>query len=99
MSKEAVEKMMQAADRDTALRQALESAQGFAEVVEIGAQNDCQFTEEEVQAVLKERGIFQENTAAEGELSDEALEAVAGGYFENLRITFGDGDPITIRKW
>ena len=98
MSKEAVEQFMQAASQDAALQQKLEDAQGFVEVVQIGAQKGYQFTEDEVQAFLRERGIPIEESA-EGELSEEALDAVAGGLFENLRIRFGDNQPITIRQW
>ncbi len=89
MSKEAIDKMMQAANQDAALRQALETAKDLAEVVEIGAENDYQFTKEELQAAVKERGgMLQEDVAAEGELSEEALEAVAGGadWTDNWRI-------------
>jgi predicted ribosomally synthesized peptide with nif11-like leader len=77
MSKEAVEQMFQAAATDTALQQMLESADGYAAAVAIGAENGFNFTEEEAQAVLSERGLIE---GLEGELSDEALEAVAGGW-------------------
>lgn len=88
MSKEAVEQMFQAANTDTALQQKLESVNGYAEAVAIGAENGFEFTEEEAQAVLSERGLIE---GPEGELSDEALEAVAGGWFDNwrVRIRFG----------
>lgn len=83
MSKEAVEQMFQAAREDAALQQKLESASGYAEAVKIGADNGFSFTEEEAQAFLAERGLIE---GAEGELSEEALEAVAGGLFDNWRI-------------
>ncbi|WP_169218733.1 Nif11-like leader peptide family natural product precursor [Brasilonema sp. UFV-L1] len=98
MSKESVEQFMQAAGLDAALQKKLEAAEGFAEVVEIGAEKGYQFTEEEVQAFLSERGITLEESQ-EGELSEAALDAVAGGWFENLRIRLGNDAPITIRQW
>jgi predicted ribosomally synthesized peptide with nif11-like leader len=98
MSKEAVDRMMQAASEDSALQQKLEAAEGFAQVVQIGAEKGYQFTEEELQSVLTERGMPSAEST-EGELSEEALEAVAGGWFENLRIRFGDNPPIVIRQW
>jgi predicted ribosomally synthesized peptide with nif11-like leader len=78
MSKESVEQLMQAAGLDPALQKKLEGAEGFAEVMRIGAEKGYQFTEEEVQAFLSERGVTFEDSA-EGELSEEALETVAGG--------------------
>ena len=98
MSKESVEQLMQAAGLDAALQKKLEAAEGFAEVVEIGAEKGYQFTEQEVQAFLSERGITLAESQ-EGELSEEALDAVAGGWFENLRIRLGNNAPITIRQW
>ncbi|MBE9234126.1 Nif11-like leader peptide family RiPP precursor [Cuspidothrix issatschenkoi LEGE 03284] len=83
MSKEAVEKMFQAAATNTDLQQKLESASGYAEAVTIGAENGFNFTEEDAQAVLSERGLIE---GLEGELSDEALEAVAGGWDLDIRV-------------
>ena len=78
MSKEAIAQMMQAAGQDESLQHQLEQAGGLAEVVKIGAEKGYQFTESEVQAFLTEHGITFEDSE-EGELSEEALEAVAGG--------------------
>jgi predicted ribosomally synthesized peptide with nif11-like leader len=85
MSKQAVEQMMAAAANDVALQQKLEAAGGFPAAVKIGAENGYDFTEAEAKAVLAEHGILSE-PGAEGELSDQALEAVAGGWFDNWRI-------------
>ena len=87
MSKEAVEQMMQAASQDESLQQRLTEAVGFEEVVQIGAEKGYQFTPEELQMVLAERGISVTETEGD-ELSDEALEAVAGGWFDNWRVDF-----------
>ena len=83
MSKEAIEQLFQAANEDAALQQKLESADGYAEAVKIGADNGFNFTEDEAQAFLAERGVLE---GPEGELSEEALEAVAGGWFDNWRV-------------
>lgn len=98
MSKESVEQLMQAAGLDPALQAQLEAAEGFAEVVKIGAEKGYQFTEQEVQAFLKQSGVPLDESP-DGELSEAALDAVAGGWFENLRFRFGSNPPITIRQW
>jgi predicted ribosomally synthesized peptide with nif11-like leader len=88
MSKEAIDRMMQSAGSDAALQQKLEAAGGFAEVVQIGADKGYQFTEEDARVFLHERGI-PIGGSADGELSEEALEAVAGGgwgWTDNVRI-------------
>jgi predicted ribosomally synthesized peptide with nif11-like leader len=78
MSKEAVEQMMQAASQDESLQQRLTEAVGFEEVVQIGAEKGYQFTPEELQMTIAERGISVTDADSD-ELSEEALEAVAGG--------------------
>jgi hypothetical protein len=74
MSKQAVEQMIAVAANDVALRQKLEAAEGVASAIKA-----------EAKAVLIEHGVFPE-TRAEGELSEQALEAVAGGVFDNWNI-------------
>jgi predicted ribosomally synthesized peptide with nif11-like leader len=88
MSKEAVEQMMEAAESNVALQQKLEAAGGFAAAVKIGADNGYGFTEEEAKSLFTERGMITE-AGPEGELSDQALEAVAGGWFDGNRIRVG----------
>jgi hypothetical protein len=88
MSKQAVEQLLDAAAQNTALQQTLEAAGGFTEAVKIGADNGYHFTEDDAKIVLKERGILTED-GAEGELSEQALEAVAGGLFDGWRIRIG----------
>jgi predicted ribosomally synthesized peptide with nif11-like leader len=89
MAKEAVEQLLEAASKNTALQQKLEAAAGFPEAVKIGADNGYSFTEEDVKIVLSERGLLPQE-GAEGELSEEALEAVAGGSvpMNNWRLRF-----------
>lgn len=84
MSKEAIQQLFQYANEDVALQQRLEKASGYAEAVHIGAENGYNFTEEEAQAFLAEHGVISEGR--EGELSEEALEAVAGGWFDNWNV-------------
>ncbi|BAY23403.1 hypothetical protein NIES2100_31680 [Calothrix sp. NIES-2100] len=88
MSKEAIEQMFQAASTDLALQQQIESVDGYADAVKVGADHGYEFTEEEAQEFLVERGIIE---GPEGELSEEALEAVAGGWFDNwnVRVRWG----------
>ncbi|NMG07825.1 Nif11-like leader peptide family natural product precursor [Brasilonema sp. UFV-L1] len=89
MSKEAISQMMQSASENPTLQHQLEQAGGLAEVVKIGAEKGYQFTEEEVQAFLSERGVnFEDST--EGELSEETLETVAGGFIVGWALRFRD---------
>lgn len=81
MSKEAIAQMMQSATQDQPLQQKLEGASGLAEVVKIGGEKDYQFTEDEMQAFLSEHGVPL-GDSAEGELSEEGLDAVAGGCIQ-----------------
>jgi predicted ribosomally synthesized peptide with nif11-like leader len=88
MSKQAVEQLLDAAAKDTALQQQLEAAGGFAAAIKLGADNGYSFTENEAKDVLQERGIAL-NDGADGELSEQALESVAGGLFDGWRIRIG----------
>lgn len=89
MSKEAFEAMMQAAGQDSSLQTSLEAADGYEEVVKIGATKGYEFTAQEAENALQERGLLLGNSSTD-ELSDEALEAVAGGidwgWTDNVRI-------------
>jgi predicted ribosomally synthesized peptide with nif11-like leader len=78
MSKQAVEQLLEMAAKNTALQQQLDAAGGFAEVVQIGTERGYQFSEEDARVFLRERGISIDGSA-DGELSEEALEAIAGG--------------------
>lgn len=98
MSQQSIEQMMAAASQNSNLQQELERAEGFAEVVKIGAAQGYEFSEEELQLFFRKQQSNSENNDQD-ELTDEALEAVAGGFLENWRIRFGDQAPITIRQW
>ncbi len=87
MSKEALERMFLAASEDPNLRQKLENASEYTEAVSIGAENGFNFSEEEAQAFISEQGIEVE----EGELSNEELEAVAGGFVRSANINIRVG--------
>jgi predicted ribosomally synthesized peptide with nif11-like leader len=78
------------------LQKKLEDAQGFVEVVQIGADNGYQFTEDEVQAFMAEHGISV-GESEQGELSEEALDAVAGGSIWDGKWT--DNVRISLRGW
>lgn len=94
MSKAAIEQMLQSAGNDLALQQQLETADGFAQVVKIGAAKGYQFTEAEAQELLREHGI-PIGDSGHGELSEESLEAVAGGGLGS----WTDNVRINIRGW
>ena len=95
MSKEAFEQMFLAASEDPNLLQKLENASEYTEAVSIGAENGFNFTEEEAQAFLNEQGLME---VEQGELSDEDLEAVAGGFirFKNNKFHFGSSFTFNI---
>lgn len=90
MSKEAIEQLFQAASNDPTLQQQLENAAGYAEAVKIGADHGFSFTEDEAKAFFSEHGLLE---GPDGELSDSALEAVAGGWFDNWRVN------VRFRGW
>jgi predicted ribosomally synthesized peptide with nif11-like leader len=96
MSKEAAEQMLRTAMSDKELQQRLEAANGFADVVQIGASIGYQFTTEELQTVMAERGI---PIGDEGELSEEALEAVAGGSWIDDVGRWTDNVDLRFRGW
>ncbi|AFY46625.1 hypothetical protein Nos7524_0719 [Nostoc sp. PCC 7524] len=96
MSAENAKEMINVLQQDEALRNQIESASASSEAalnltVELGKQQGLDFTAEEFQRELEARG-FGVNTDGqleslspsmgdEGELSEEALEAVAGGFY------------------
>lgn len=78
MAIENVVKLMQVAQEKPEVAAKLEAVTGSEQVVEIGASEGLQFTTEEVEALI---AATQE--APDGELNEEALEAVAGGMGVN----------------
>ncbi len=90
MSKEAAEefrnKVNSAPELQDKLRAAVQSDDPFAAAVAIGAEQGLSFTSEEIQEAM--------TAAAEGELSDFELEAVAGGKGRRRRSSSrSSGEP------
>jgi predicted ribosomally synthesized peptide with nif11-like leader len=75
MSKEAVIKLIEAAESNPTLLKQLHNAQGPETVLAIGAERGFQFSEAELIAVMQEKQL----SFASQELSEEQLEAVVGG--------------------
>jgi predicted ribosomally synthesized peptide with nif11-like leader len=83
MSSEAVNQFLQKIAEDetlqSSLAQALEAENDREAVTQIGQQHGYTFTSDELWAEVKKRQHEFETRQAAGELSDEELEAVAGG--------------------
>jgi predicted ribosomally synthesized peptide with nif11-like leader len=73
MSKETVRAFFKVAENDKALEERIKTADSSTNVVQIAAEKGYEFTELELLAFM------QEAVAADGELSEEVLAAVAGG--------------------
>jgi predicted ribosomally synthesized peptide with nif11-like leader len=86
MSKEAVVELFQTLDKDPDLRQRLTSIEDPAEVAQIAeSELGLSVTAEELTSAVASMQN-PEDTSPEGELSEEQLEAVAGGWFDNWRV-------------
>lgn len=96
MSTENAKQMIQVVQQDEALRDQIESGASSAEAalnltVELGKEQGLDFTAEEFRNELEARGMsvgsggqlesLSGTVGSEGELSEEALEAVAGGFY------------------
>lgn len=96
MSAENARKMIEVIQQDEALRNQIttglsSSESAFNLTVELGKQEGLDFTAEEFQRELEARGIsvgadgqlesLSETVGTDGELSEDALEAVAGGFY------------------
>ncbi|MDZ8106204.1 MAG: Nif11-like leader peptide family natural product precursor [Nostoc sp. DedQUE12a] len=75
MSKEAVIKLIEAAESNPTLLKQLHSAQGPETVLAIATQRGLEFSETELLTVMQEKQLSFASEA----LSDEQLEAIAGG--------------------
>jgi|GEM_PF-1919868 predicted ribosomally synthesized peptide with nif11-like leader len=75
MSKQAVIKLIEAAESNPTLLKQLHSAQGPETVLAIAAERSFNFNEEELLTVMQEKQLSFTSDV----LSDEQLEAVAGG--------------------
>lgn len=88
MSKSAIEQLFIAANDNVDLQQQLKTVNGITEAIKLGADNGYSFTEDEVKSFLTEHAMASQS-GAEGELSEADLEAVAGGFLDNLNIKIG----------
>jgi predicted ribosomally synthesized peptide with nif11-like leader len=86
MSKEAVVELFQTMDKDPDLRERLTSIEDPAEVAQIAeSELGLNVTAEElISAVASMRK--SKDALPEGELSEEQLEAVAGGWFDGWKF-------------
>ncbi len=86
MSKEAVVELFQTLDKDPDLRQRLTSIEDPAEVARIAeSELGLSVTAEELTSAVAAMQKL-DDTSPEIELSDEQLESVAGGWFQNWVI-------------
>lgn len=76
MSKKAVIKLIESADKDINLRKQLFDAQDPETILAIAKEKGYQFTQEELLIVMQEKQI---SFASDDELSEEQLESVVGG--------------------
>ncbi len=80
MSIESVHAMIETAEKDGALYEQLQTAEGPEAILAIASNKGYEFTEEELLSVMQEKQLsFGE------ELSEEQLESVAGGLTITLR--------------
>lgn len=73
MSKEAVKDFYEILKNDNILQEQVKAANSSTDVIQIATEKGYEFNELELETVM------QETVAADGELSEETLEAVAGG--------------------
>ncbi|WP_066377815.1 MULTISPECIES: Nif11 family protein [unclassified Anabaena] len=108
MSAENAKEMINALQQNEALRNQIESSSSSAEAafnltVELGKQQGLNFTAEEFQRELEARGLgvntdgelesLSTTVGEEGEISEEALEAVAGGFY------YGNSRGSSCSQW
>jgi predicted ribosomally synthesized peptide with nif11-like leader len=85
MSTAAIEQLFSAANDNVNLQQQLKTVSGVTETVKLGADHGYSFTEDEVKSYLTEHAMISQ-AGAEGELSEDDLESVAGGFLDNLNL-------------
>ena len=76
-------KFMKEVDNNQAWKKELEAINTPDDIVRYAADKGYEFTEKDLVAVIQEQ---QQETSVEGEISDEVLESVAGGLFDNWKI-------------
>ncbi|NEP00295.1 MAG: Nif11-like leader peptide family natural product precursor [Symploca sp. SIO2E9] len=95
MSQASVLELIKSSQENQALQQRLEAADSPETIMKIGVEKGYNFTEEELLSVMQE---IQQVAAEEGELSEDELEAVAGGGWSTLVSTaitiFNNRDKI-----
>ena len=93
MSTQAVNQFLQKVTEDSQLQQelavALEGENNPQAVIDLGVKHGYEFTDDEFWAGIQNRqSEFQQKQDA-GELNDEELEAVAGGFCTPVSVIFG----------
>ncbi|MEG3969630.1 Nif11-like leader peptide family natural product precursor, partial [Microcoleus sp. T2B6] len=83
MAIENVVKLLQAAQENPELASKLETVTSSEQVVEIGAGEGLEFTTEEAEA-FRQKLIAMTQNAENGELSEEELDDVAGGFLNKI---------------
>jgi predicted ribosomally synthesized peptide with nif11-like leader len=87
MSQEAVVDFFQTLEKNPTLSQRLTAIEDPAEVVKIAkSELGYDFTTEELNSAVA--AINKSQDGSQGELSEEQLESVAGGLFDNWKISF-----------
>ncbi|MEQ9625559.1 Nif11-like leader peptide family natural product precursor [Coleofasciculus chthonoplastes] len=86
MSKEAVLELFQTMEKDSDLRERLTAIEDVAEVARIAeSELGLNVTAEELTSAVASIEN-REGASPEGELNEEELEAVAGGWFDNWKF-------------
>ncbi|MCF2147142.1 Nif11-like leader peptide family RiPP precursor [Desmonostoc muscorum LEGE 12446] len=80
MSKETVRGFFKVAENDEVLQEKLKAGNSSTSIIQMANERGYQFTTEELQVFM------QEVTAADAELSEDELEAVAGGLKIKIHI-------------
>lgn len=86
MSQALVLKFIELAEAEPNLRNQLETASSTKELQQIAASHGYDFTEQEIITVFQEQGILA--VEEESSLSEEELEAVAGGVKFGVGVSF-----------
>ena len=86
MSIESVKTFYESLKSDEALQERVKAADDSATVIQIASEKGYEFTEQELERAMQEAIV-------EGDLSQEELEAVAGGAEEDVKIR-GKGNKV-----
>ena len=83
----------------TELAKALEAENDRQAVTDLAQDKGYDFTPEELWAEVQKRQAEAAENQAEGELSDQELEAVAGGGTPSILITISIAESISRIRW